>query len=195
MELGVLLCASLGLRRGEAVGLSWGDIDFENKLVHIQHSYDNDGHLLPPKTKAGNRFLPLTDTLATAFKRRRDIQIITFRNYAPDLLSLDANGKESLSPSAPVISDDLGNRIHPAGLGHWWCNHRSNYGLDGWTLHELRHSFLSLATQKGVHPSVMQRLAGHSTSRVTMEIYTHVNIEAQREAMDSLEDVLGPITA
>ena len=56
-------------------------------------------------------------------------------------------------------------------------------------LHQLRHSFLTLAAQKGVHPSVMQKLSGHSTARITMEVYTHANMEDKRAAMDSLQEV------
>lgn len=40
---------------------------------------------------------------------------------------------------------------------------------------------------QGVHPPVMQKLAGHSTARITMEIYTHANMDAQREAMDAMQ--------
>lgn len=79
--------------------------------------------------------------------------------------------------------------MHPAGLGRWWYRHRAAFGLEGWTLHELRHTFLTLAAKKGVHPSIMQKLAGHSTARITMEIYTHANMEDKRAAMNSLQEV------
>lgn len=52
-----------------------------------------------------------------------------------------------------------------------------------------RHTFLTLAAKQGVYPSVMQRLAGHSNARVTMEIYTHVNLDAKRDAMKALEQI------
>jgi integrase len=59
--------------------------------------------------------------------------------------------------------------------------------LEGWSLHELRHSFLSLAAANGIHPSVMQQLAGHKTASTTMEIYTHVNMASKRAAMDVMQ--------
>lgn len=158
--------------------------------VHVCHSYDDAGNLSKPKTKAGNRILPLPDIAFDALEQLADVLTTFFKSYAPDLLIKDEEGAiVGLSDDAPVISDRLGNRIHPAGLGHWWYNHRAGYGLDGWTLHELRHTFLTLAAEKGVHPSVMQKLAGHSTSRLTMDIYTHVNMDAQRDAMDNLQSV------
>lgn len=59
------------------------------------------------------------------------------------------------------------------------------------TLHGLRHSFLSIAAQQGVHPSVMQKLAGHNDPSITLGIYTHVNMEQQRVAMDAVQSVFG----
>ena len=53
----------------------------------------------------------------------------------------------------------------------------------------MRHSFLTVAARSGVHPSVMQQLAGHKNSRITMEIYTHVNMEQKRAAMGAMENV------
>lgn len=99
-----------------------------------------------------------------------------------------------LAPHAPVISDALGNRIHPAGLGRWWSTHRAGYGLEGWKLHELRHTFLTIGAKKGVHPSILQKLAGHSTSRLTDDIYTHVNIDDQRGAVDIMQQAFAAVS-
>lgn len=189
MECGVLLCAALGLRRGEAVGLSWGDVDFEERAVYVRHSYDDAGNLNVPKTKASNRVLPMPEIVFDALQQRQKIQIAFFSNYATDLIEKDDDGHVvGLTASAPIISDPWGNRIHPSGLGHWWYKRRADFGLEGWRLHDLRHSFLTVAAQQGVHPSVMQKLAGHSTSRITMDVYTHANLEDKRKAMDSMQE-------
>lgn len=189
MECGVLLCATLGLRRGEAVGLSWGDVDFDERIVYVSHSYDDAGNLNPTKTKSGNRMLPMPDIVFEALKKRHEVEIAFFSNYAKDLLETDEDGHVvGLAASAPIIADPWGNRIHPSGLGHWWYKRRADFGLEGWRLHDLRHSFLTVAAQQGVHPSVMQKLAGHSTSRLTMDVYTHANLEDKRQAMDSMQE-------
>ena len=65
---------------------------------------------------------------------------------------------------------------------------RSSFGADNICLHQLRHTFLSLAAEQGVHPSVMQKLAGHSNPNITMKIYTHVNVEAKKAAMEALQN-------
>ena len=53
----------------------------------------------------------------------------------------------------------------------------------------MRHTFLTLAAEKGVHPSVMQKLAGHKNPNITLGIYTHVNMEEKRAAMNALQEV------
>ena len=190
MECGVILATTLGLRRGEVVGLSWGDVDFRELTVHVRRTYDDAGSLKAPKTKKSSRVLPMSEFAQSALQARYGSQLEFLKLYGQQLLDYDAGtGLTSIKPDVPVVADRFGNRIHPAGLGKWWYKHRSGLGLDGWTLHELRHTFLTLAAKKGVHPSVMQKLAGHSTARLTMEIYTHANMEDKRAAMDALQEV------
>lgn len=190
MECGLLLCVTLGLRRGEIVGLSWEDVDFENRTIHVCHSYDDDGNMNKPKTKAGDRFLPMPEITEWALRVCFATQSSLYASFAPDLLERDEQGSfVGLVGHAPVMSDRFGNRYHPSSFGSWWKKNRAGFKLEGWKLHELRHTFLTLAAEQGVHPSVMQKLAGHSTSRITMEIYTHVNMEAQRDAMDCMQQV------
>lgn len=92
---------------------------------------------------------------------------------------------------------EVGEQICPSAHAHnaqqcpastWWKRDRAAFGLDGWCLHELRHSYLSMLAEQGVHPKVMQELAGHANAQITMDIYTHVNMDQKREAADVVED-------
>lgn len=189
-QCGILLCLTLGLRRGEVVGLSWDDIDFKEKTVTIRHSYDDQGNLNTPKTKSSKRMLPMPDAVFTALQARKAYLIEAFTKRVPELLVMDKKGNVTgFKEGTAIICDNFGVRIKPNGFDQWWRKHRSLFGLEGWTLHELRHTFLTLAAKQGVHPSVMQHLAGHSNARVTMEIYTHVNLDAKRDAMKALEQI------
>lgn len=89
-----------------------------------------------------------------------------------------------------------GLRVNPNNFAAHWRRDRKSLGVDGWCLHELRHSYLSMLALEGVHPKVMQDLAGHADSRTTMDIYTHVNMSQKRCAADALEAVMfgsGPV--
>ena len=189
-QLGIMLCLMLGLRCGEAVGLSWDDIDFDENTVYVRHSYDDAGVLNTPKTKPSFRILPLPDLLRNALLLRQAYLIKTFEKRCLELFAYDDDGKMiGFVLETPVFCSDFGVRTKPAGFDHWWRKHRDGFKMSGITLHELRHSFLTLAAKQGVHPSIMQKLAGHSNAQVTIEIYTHVNLDAKRDAMQSLQAI------
>ena len=200
-QCAVLLCAALGLRRSEAAGLSWGDVNFKEGSINVHASTDEHGELKDPKTEAGYRLLPLFGFLADALLKRKAKVVEELLRCAPQYTNL-VYAKDNECPAGcievggkfydvvgdvPVCCDQVGERLKPGQLGHWWDNHRKKFGLEGYSLHELRHSFLSLAAAQGVHPAVMMRLAGHKDPNTTMQIYTHVNMESKREAMDAMQ--------
>ena len=200
-QCAVLLCATLGLRRSESLGLSWGDVDFADNSVNVHASTDDHAELKDPKTEAGFRLLPMPEQLAKALMRRKEAIMPSLIKYEPGKVVLvispdgacpagcvEIDGKfYDVDPKVAVCCDDDGNRPRPDALTRWWGRNRKKYGLEGWTLHGLRHSFLSLAAAQGVHPSVMMKLAGHKNPNITMKIYTHVNMESKREAMDAMQ--------
>ena len=104
-------------------------------------------------------------------------------------------GWSEQTEDTPVVLDFYAQRAHPDTFGKWWERDRKLLGLDGWCLHELRHSYLSMLAQQGVHPKVMQELAGHASATITMDIYTHVNMDQKREAADVMEDAFQSIGA
>ena len=190
MELAVILCATLGLRRGEAVGLSWGDVDFINNTVNVCHSFDRFRNLKSPKTAAGARILPLSSFTADALHKRHDAQLALYGDGPNEFVNATPEGAVMKADTA-IITGDYEMRVNPDSFSRWWRENRSRLGVPETTLHELRHSFLSIAAQQGVHPSVMQKLAGHNSPKITLDIYTHVNMDQQRQAMNAMQDIFG----
>ena len=180
-ECAYLLAITMGLRRGEICGLSWGDIDFERGIVDISHSYDTMGNLKETKTKAGMRLLPLPENVADALREHKKAQKECYDRT--NQWRKPEEGYIEQTDESPVISDISGGRVLPSNLSRWWTEDRVKYGLEGWCLHELRHTYLTMLAMSGVHPKVMQELAGHYSSQITMDIYTHVNMDAKREAV------------
>lgn len=186
-EMAYLLAITMGLRRGEICGLSWKDVDFENQIIDVSHSFDVAGNLKETKTKAGMRLLPMSDGTCEALKRHREAQKTqidrtnSFRHPWEGYIEIDEN--------FPVIADHYGTRVYPGSLSTWWTKDCVKYGLEGWCLHELRHTYLTLLALNGVHPKVMQELAGHYSSQITMDIYTHVNMDAKRQAVAAVSKV------
>ena len=190
-EFGYFLAVVMGLRRGEVCGLSWRDVDDELKVLSIRHSYDKFGNLKEPKTRAGLRSLPLSGTLCRAFAIHREAQRENFKG----VLSRDGKRPFRQGEDTPVIVNQWGERMNPDNFAAHWRRDRKSLDAEGLCLHELRHSYLSMLAFEGVHPKVMQELAGHADPRVTMEIYTHVNMDSKREAAAAVESALGDIFA
>lgn len=184
----VLLAGSLGLRRGELCGLSCGDVDFESMTLSVRHSYDRFGNLKEPKTGAGRRALPLSPFAALVLSVRMQVLVDLYGAEDGYTATRTVRGKEVImpAPDRPLLTGPTGDRLPVNSLSVWWRRHREGLGVDRLTLHELRHTFLSVAAGRGVHPSVMQKLAGHKDPSITLRIYTHVNMETQRAAMDAI---------
>lgn len=188
MQVAIILCVTLGLRRGEAVGLSWGDVDFVGNTVNVRHSFDRFRNLKSPKTVAGTRILPMSAFTAEALRKRHAAQLALYGEGPNEFVARTPEGAV-MRPTTAVVTGDYEKRANPDSLSGWWRRNRAELGAPNTTLHELRHSFLSLAAQQGVHPSVMQKLAGHNDPSITLGIYTHVNMEQQRVAMEAMQSV------
>ncbi len=187
-ECAYFLAVTMGLRRGEVCGLSWADVDFVGGVLDIRHSYDHFGNLKQPKTKAGCRRLPMPGFVADALRRHKAAQAQRLAGVA------DKSGRplRQTDDTAVVLGLD-GARMNPNSLAARWMKDRGVLGVEGWCLHELRHSYPTMLAMEGVHPKVMQELAGHSSSKTTMDIYTHVNMSQKRCAADVIEAVMAGV--
>ena len=154
-----------GLRASEALGLCWSDLHGDGLNVRREIT----------KTAAGVRFVPLSVD---------DLEYIDERRQYLERVCRSAGGE--LLPSDRLCCSNDGRPLSYNALRLWWERHRDGLGVGGLTLHELRHTYLTNLAQAGVHPSVMKRLAGHSSMAVTMEIYTHVHDGDLRAAVASL---------
>lgn len=166
-QFAVALILRCGLRRKEVCGLEWRDV---GESIHVRREIT--------KSDAGVRDIPLDKETRNLIVARKEIVA-----YALSTVS------DTLHKSDKLCCGIDGRPMTGDVLRRWWERNRGSFGLDGWTLHELRHTFLTNLAQAGVHPSVMQRLAGHSSMNTTMKIYTHVHNEDMLSAMQSLVSV------
>lgn len=154
------LIVTCGLRRSEVVRLTWGNVHDEELEIRLT------------KTRAGVRVLPLMPWAKDALAKRKE-------KLANDLVFFG----ECVADDMPVIANEAGEGITPHHLGVWWQKHRRGYGLDGWTLHELRHSFSSLLAASGASPKDIQELMGHASPDTALKIYTHTNTEQKAQSI------------
>lgn len=171
-ECALILCLSCGLRRSEALGLTVEDVG--DGFISIRRSLNEDGTPKPPKSKAGRRTMPIPEFASRALTVRMEEHAIEI-------------GRK-LRPDDPIMTDS--ERFQkPNKLTSWWKRNRSTFGLDC-TIHELRHTFVTMLARANVHPSVAQKLVGDSTISVVLDVYTHIQDDEKETAMEAFENHL-----
>lgn len=92
----------------------------------------------------------------STLRSRMLYQMKTNANKAPQCCLLNKFGHGmALKDDTAVVADNFGKHILPHSFGTWWRRNRKDFGLEGWNIHELRHTFLTMAAQQGIHLSIM----------------------------------------
>jgi integrase len=173
---------SLGLRRGEVLGLRWDDIDFEAKTLQVANNLQLIGGklvLVPPKTKESRRTLSLSPRLISALREHKARQLL-------EQMVAGASWKgQNL-----VFCTSIGTPIAPRNLLRSYKALLGRAGLPDMRFHDLRHSFVTLLLAQGESLKVVQELAGHSDPRITQQIYQHVTSDQKRQAVVRMDALL-----
>lgn len=182
LEVLYRVALSLGLRRGEVLGLRWEDIDFEQATMRISGALQRQQGRLErtaTKTKSSNRLLYLPAVLVVALQAHRQRQ---------DRERQHTTWQEH----GLVFPSKLGTPLEPRSLNRHFASVVRRVGLPATTrLHDLRHSAATLMLLQGVPLKVISRILGHSQLSITADIYTHVLPELERDAAERIEALLG----
>jgi integrase len=173
-----LLQLALGLRKGEVLGMSWTDLDLEGPvpILHVRTQikrYARDGlQASDLKTPKSRRDLVVPQPLVEDLRVWRSVQ-------ARERLALGpAWGNEM----GLVFTTPLGTPVDPANYLHRLQRILRNAGLSHHTTHELRHSAGSILFAKGVPMKLISEMLGHSSERITADVYVHTD-QSHREAV------------
>lgn len=168
LAMAYTLLATTGMRRGEVIGLRWRDVDFDDQSLSIVQTITTVKSKLvvsPPKTAKSRRQIALDETTIEGLRAHR-------RRQREERM---AAGPSWNSECDLVFTDELGEPVHPDRLsrGFQWLLRRA--GLPRIRLHDLRHSYATLALKAGVHPKVVSERLGHATVGITLDLYSHVS--------------------
>lgn len=174
-----------GLRRGEAVGLQWGDLDLDTGTLTVHRQVISlDGELIvgPPKSDAGHRTVPLD-------RATREQLRIRMRRAR---LRWAWEAEESFE-SRFVFTRAEGGCYHPVYVSRHFTTLVKRHGLPRIRLHDLRHTSASLGLEGGESLLEVSRRLGHSSIGVTADIYAHVSANTARESTERLAALIdGP---
>lgn len=173
-----------GLRRGEAVGLQWGDIDPDKLTISVKRNVTIDKNS-PDKVHVGT----------TKTGEERTVPI------SPRVLGLLAALKAEhqkkfgavMMPTAYVFSSaaDAYKPLYPTEPTRWQRKFTERHNLPKVSPHDLRHTAATLALESGANLKQVQALLGHSDPSTTMKFYAGVTEEAQRRTVEGIEALIG----
>jgi integrase len=180
-----VLLATTGMRRGEALGLRWQDVDLDaGRLRVVQTVLSINGKIAvsEPKTARGRRPIALDPATVAVLRDHRRRMLEERMLVGPD------HSDEGL-----VFHRPDGSALRPETVSATFLRRQSTLDLPRLTLKGLRHTWATLALEQGIHPKVVQERLGHSTIGITLDIYSHVSPMLHDEAANQIADlILGP---
>lgn len=189
----VMFMIGTAVRCGEAIGLTWNDVDFENRKVNITHQlvYKKTGNSYgfyadSPKTDSSIRVIPMTTEVYKALIEQRQNQLS--KGWRTDV---EIGGYSDF-----VFSTKNRNPIMPSAVNNLLLNIVNRYNsmngeieLPHISAHNLRHTGCTRMAEAGIDPKVLQYIMGHSKISVTMDVYNHISPERNRKEMDKMEKI------
>jgi integrase len=176
LEALLILALSTGMRSGELLGLTWRAVDLDRGSVSVVASLQPTSKglaLVDTKTNRSRRVIDVGPYVVSALRRHRAAQQMERRVAGSDWVAED-----DLVFSTPTGAPIDGRKL----IRSWFRPLLAKAGLSPIRVHDLRHSYASIALARGVHPKVVQEALGHSTIAITLDLYSHVVPSLQREA-------------
>lgn len=173
-KAGIVLCLSTGLRLGEVCALKWQDIDFQSKVINVNHtvqriSVDNQTKKTAlqegkPKTFCSQREVPLSDEMMM-------------------LLSKFSNrGTYVLNDKSP---------LEPRTYQYQFQRYQKQAGIVCKNFHVLRHTFATNCIGSGVDVKSLSEILGHSNVQITLNKYVHPTLDTKRQHMNTISSIYG----
>ncbi|MCG0275623.1 MAG: site-specific integrase [Thermosediminibacteraceae bacterium] len=179
----LFLAVRTGMRRGELLALRWKDIDEKNKIIKVRQTlgYTPERGIFfkAPKTKKSVRNIDVSDDVIKVLKNHR-------RQQHEKKLLLGPNYNDYNL----VFCQDNGLPMHPDTISSWFPEFLERIGLPRLNFHCLRHTHASLLLKAGVDVKIISERLGHSSVRITYDIYSHLMPGMQRTAAEKLEQLL-----
>lgn len=184
LEALYVLAITTALREGELIALKWQDVDLDRGFAQVRSSHRKmKGRFIVnlPKTVRGRRKVALTKIAVTALKQHRERQ-------ATEKEEMGAAWQEN----DLVFPNETGGRMDGITVyRHRFLPLLKRAGLPLIRFHHPRHTSATLLLLQGVHPKVVSEMLGHSTVSITLDLYSHVLPEMQRDATRALDKLLG----
>lgn len=172
-----------GMRRGELLGLMWKDVDIDRGVLAVRRTLSRGTggtwEFGAPKTASGRRAIALPLSVVDALRRHR------VRQLEERLALGDAWEDRGL-----VFTNEIGAPLHVNALASRFKKLIAASGVPTIRFHDMRHTSATLMLSGGEHPKVVAERLGHADVSVTLNRYSHVTPDMQRQAADRLDAMI-----
>jgi integrase len=169
-----------GMRRGELLAVKWADLDLDSEALFVQRSLSRgqtsrleEGE---PKSRSGRRRISLSPSIVESLKRHR-VRQLEHRLAVGDVYD----------DCGYVFANETGSYLHTNTLYRRFHALVTRAGVPAVRFHDLRHTSATLLLAEGVHGKIVQERLGHANIAMTLDLYSHVTADMQRQAADVLE--------
>lgn len=173
-----LIALTTGMRQGEICALRWENYNEVEGIITITHSMQRNKELKAPKTGKKRKIVLMEETKA-ALKRQK------IRQTELKLLLPDEYKKTGF-----ICTNPSGEPYNPKTLLATFKNVINKHNLPQIRFHDLRHTYATIALQNDVNPKIVSEILGHSKITMTLDLYSHVLPEMQKEATNKMEKMM-----
>lgn len=178
----IVILLNTGLRISEMCGLTLSDLDFDNRMIDINHQLkkDKDGYYIePPKSDSGYRKVPMTDlvyeALQEVIRSRNNAQLIVIDGYS-DFIFLNKQGYPMYNACYTTTFRNLAKKYRKI----------TQKELPNITPHIFRHTFCTNMANRGMTPTNLQYVMGHKSITMTLGYYAHGGYQSAQAEMQRL---------
>ena len=166
-----------GLRQGELLALKWESVDLQRGLIHVRATLTRDDHkklvATKPKTPSSIRSVSLAKTTIDLLKEHQKAQM---------------GSKRGLSTWVFPNDDDYGPTGKDGFLRDELQEVAKRAGVPGLSFHGLRHTHATMLAALGINIKAVQERLGHSSTRMTLDVYSHLTSTIQGQAVTALDE-------
>lgn len=188
----IFVLLATGMRIGECLGLTWQDIDFDKRMISINHQLvygkingKTQFYIKEPKFNS-KRSVPLQDKVFDVLKDHKKDTYFSSKALGPELDGyrefVFLNRNNNLNKSMTI------NRAINGMINEY--NQLNEENMPHFSAHTLRHTFCTRMAESGMDPKVLQEIMGHKSIAVTMEVYNHVDNDRMKTEIERLPDIM-----
>ncbi|RAP23480.1 hypothetical protein C2W64_03096 [Brevibacillus laterosporus] len=170
-----LIALTTGMRQGEILGLRWKDIDEDNRTFSIVQTLSHDGKEfnVGAKSDSGNRRISIDEqTLNQILKLKHRYKVEMLEN------------RPLYKDHDLVICTSVGTPLSPRNLNRSFDSIIKKGNVRKIRFHDMRHTHASLLLKQGVNPKIVSERLGHANVRITLDTYSHLLPNLQKETVD-----------